>query len=139
MPPLTRLFVKSALAYFIAALMVGSVFALPSPSALPPIINALRPVYFHLFMVGWVTQLIFGVAFWMFPKLSRTQPRGSERLAWATYWLLNVGLWLRVAGEPLNSVQPGNLWAWLLPLSATLQWLAGLCFVLNTWPRVKEK
>jgi hypothetical protein len=139
MPLLTRLFVKTALVCFIATLLVGLALALPAGLALPLIFSTLGPVYFHLFMVGWITQLIFGVAFWMFPKFSRIQPRGSESLAWATYWLLNVGLCLRVIGEPLTVVQPGNRWGWLLPLSATLQWLAGVAFLINTWPRVREK
>jgi hypothetical protein len=90
-------------------------------------------------MVGWITQLIFGVAFWMFPTYSREQPRGHAGVAWAVYWLLNVGLVLRVVGEPVNVLQPGSVWGWLLPISATLQWLAGAAFVVNTWPRVRER
>lgn len=53
-------------------------------------------------MVGWVTQMIIGVAFWMFPKYTRERPRGSEALAWITYVLLNVGLLLRAIAEPAN-------------------------------------
>jgi hypothetical protein len=99
----------------------------------------LTPIYFHLLMVGWVTQLIFGVALWMFPKFSAAQPRGNERLGWATFWLLNVGLLLRVIGEPLVVLQPETAAGLLVALSAVLQWLAGMGFVLNTWPRVRER
>lgn len=53
-------------------------------------------------MVGWVTQMIFGVIYWMFPIITRAQPRGNERLGWAVYILLNVGLLLRVIYEPWN-------------------------------------
>ena len=99
----------------------------------------LAPVYIHLFMVGWVTQLVFGVAYWMFPKYSRERPRGHEGLAWATFGLLNGGLILRALGEPLNTLRPGELWGWLLVISALSQWLAGLGFVFGLWPRVKER
>ena len=58
--------------------------ALRSLVALPPIVSGLTPVYFHLFMVGWVTQMIFGVIFWMFPIVTRARPRGSERRWMAT-------------------------------------------------------
>ena len=133
MPPLTRWFIKSALACFVAALLVGVSLAARSLVNLPPVFAALQPVYFHLLMVGWVTQLIFGVAFWMFPKFSREQPRGSERLGWATFALLNIGLLLRAVGEP----QAGA--GWLIALSAVLQWLAGMAFVINSWARVKER
>jgi hypothetical protein len=137
MPPLTRWFLKTALIYLVVALLTGAVVAARNVWLLPPLVAAFTPVYFHLFMVGWVTQLIFGVVFWMFPKYSKEQPRGSERLGWATYLLLNTGLLLRAAGEPLNALQPGAFWGWLLVVSATLQWLAGLSFVANTWGRVQ--
>jgi hypothetical protein len=137
MPPLTRWFLKTALIYLVVALLAGAVVAARNVWLLPPLVAAFTPVYFHLFMVGWVTQLIFGVVFWMFPKYSKEQPRGSERLGWATYLLLNTGLLLRAAGEPLNALQPGAFWGWLLVISATLQWLAGLSFVANTWGRVQ--
>jgi hypothetical protein len=139
MPPLTRWFVRTAMLYFVAALIVGMVLTAQNVVELPPIAGALTPVYFHLFMVGWVAQLIFGVGYWLFPTLSKEQPRGSERLAEATYGLLNVGLILRAISEPINTVAPQLLWGWLLALSAFLQWLAGMGFVLNSWRRVKGK
>jgi hypothetical protein len=138
-PPLTRWFVRTALAYFVAALLVGVSLMLRLVMGLPPVIAALQPVYFHFLMLGWVTQLIFGVVFWMFPKYSTDRPRGSERLGWTTYWLLNAGLLLRAIGEPLVAVQPGHGTGWLLAASAVLQLLAGWAFVANSWARVKER
>ncbi len=139
MPPLTRWFIRAALVYFILALLTGVALALRLAVALPVWVSALQPVYFHLFMLGWVTQLIFGVVFWMFPKFSMEQPRGSERLGWASFWLLNAGLALRAGGEPWAAAQPGSVAGWLLAASAILQLLAGWAFVANTWSRVKEK
>lgn len=139
MPRLTRWFVKSSLVFFIAALLSGLGLAADSVWDLPSFISSLGPVYFHLFLVGWVTQLIFGVVYWMFPKYSSEQPRGIESLAWGTFWLMNIGLVLRVIGEPLNSLNPDTGWGWLLAASAILQWLAGVGFVVNTWQRVKER
>lgn len=136
MPLLTRYFIKFALVYLAAALLIGAVLAARSVWRLPPLISTLGPVYFHAFLVGWVTQLIFGVAYWMFPILNQTRPRGSERLGWATFILLNVGLGFRVIIEPLHGLRPQPLFGWLLVLSALLQWAAGLIFVLNTWGRI---
>jgi len=139
MPKLTRWYIKTGLIYFITALIAGLLLAAQSVWTLPRLLAAIGPVYFHLFLLGWVTQLIMGIVFWMFPKTSKERPRGSERLAWATYALLNTGLLLRVVSEPLRAVNPTPLWGTLLVLSAVLQWLAGLGFVLNTWPRVRER
>ncbi len=90
-------------------------------------------------MVGWVAQLIFGIVFWMFPHYSKEKPRGDERLGWLVFWLLNLGLLLRVIGEPAQAISPQPIWGWALALSAVFQWLAGLFFVINTWGRVKER
>lgn len=125
MPPLTRWFVKLSLVYFVAAL-TGSVWQ----AAGGPL--WLTPVTIHLLVVGWVTGMIFGVAYWMFPKFSTEQPRGANGLAVASFVLLNLGLLLRVVGEPMAV-------GWLLVASAVLQWLGAAAFVLNTWPRVKGR
>lgn len=139
MPRLTRWYLRTALGCFVAALLIAVLQAARTVITLPAAVNALTPVYFHLLMVGWVTQLIFGVVFWMFPKPSAARPRGSEGLGWATYALLNTGLLLRVVAEPWQALAPGDLAGSALALSAVLQWLAGLGFVANTWPRVKER
>lgn len=139
MPPLTRWFVKTSLIYLVVALVFALVLASNRVLNLPPLFQTLGPVYLHLFLVGWVTQLIFGVVYWMFPKYSMEKPRGNENLAWATLWLLNFGLVLRVVGEPAQALSPSSSSGWLLAASALLQWLAGMLFIFNTWGRVKER
>lgn len=90
MPPLTRWHIKSAFIYLAVAMALGMVLALGAVMQLPTWIAYLSPVFFHLIMVGWVTQMIFGVIFWMFPIVTRARPRGNEKLGWAVYILLNV-------------------------------------------------
>lgn len=131
MPALSRWFVKAALADL--ALALREWLPLPAGAA------GLLPVYFHLLMVGWATQLIFGVAYWMFPKASAERPRGDERLAAFAWGALNLGLGLRVLGEPWLAQQPGSAAGGLLAASAVLQLAAGWAMVLNLWPRVKVK
>ena len=139
MPSLTRWSLKSALFYLATALLLAVVLALPVTINLPTFVRYLNPAYFHLFLVGWVTQMIFGVIYWMFPIITRARPRGNEQIGWTSYILLNGGLLLRVIGEPLTSTNPEAGFGWLLAVSAWLQWLAALLFVVLAWPRVKEK
>ena len=110
MPKLTRLSLRAAMVYLVAALLV----------------------YVHLLVVGWLTQLIFGVAYWMFPVYTNANPYRSVRLAWAMFWALNIGLLLRVAAEIQLSSS-------LFVAAALLQWLAGVAFVVNSWARVKGR
>jgi hypothetical protein len=131
MPPVTRWHVKLSLLYLVAGLGLGIVQAGNGG-------GALFAPYVHLLVVGWITQMIFGVAYWMFPRLSKERPRGNNQLAIAACVLLNLGLVLRVLVEPLQVRHPRAGLGGLLAASAVAQWLAGVAFVINTWPRVKE-
>ncbi len=136
MPTPTRWMLRFALIYLVVALALGVTMAMPSS---PPLLAALGPAYIHFFVVGWVTQLVMGVVFWMFPKLSAERPRGSPGLAWSTMLLLNIGLLLRALAEPMQALHPQGAWGWGLVVSAVLQWTAALAFVANTWGRVRER
>src|SRR5512134_1745644 len=104
MPPLTRWLVKTSFVYLALALITGLLVEIQSALDFTTF-GGLFPIYIHLFVLGWLTQLIFGVVFWMFPKYSADKPRGSETLGWWTYALLNIGLILRAVAEPVHSVQ----------------------------------
>lgn len=134
-----RYFIRTALAYLLTAFLVGALVLLNQALAIDGRIGALMPVFYHLLMVGWVTQLICGVSLWMFPPLSRERPRGDERLGWAAYGGLNAGLLLRAIFEPLHAWLPQPWLGWPLALSALLQVLAIWAFVAAIWPRVKGR
>jgi hypothetical protein len=103
----------------------------------PAWVGALWPTLLHLLVMGWITQLTFGVSHWMFPRHTADAPRGSEQLMWVAWGALNSGLLLRVIGEPRAIL--GHDAAMLLLLSAVLQLLAALAFVGNLWRRVKVR
>ncbi|MCL4531007.1 MAG: cbb3-type cytochrome c oxidase subunit I [Chloroflexi bacterium] len=138
MPTPTRWFIKTSFVYLALALIAGLLLAARSLFGLTAL-GGLFPVYIHLLVFGWLTQLVFGVVYWMFPKYSAEKPRGSETLGWWTYALLNVGLALRAIAEPVQSVHPNPFAGWTLVVSAAIQFCAGLTFVLNSWNRVREK
>lgn len=90
----------------------------------------------HLLTVGWLLQLISGVAYWMFPRHPTHPPRGDDRLGWTALVLLNSGLLLRLIGEPWRLGAGGP--AWPLALSAMLQFTAIALLVALLWPRIRE-
>jgi len=116
--------------YFVAALSVGAVQAILQ-------VPFLGPTYVHMLVVGWITQMIFGVAYWMFPKYSPETPRGNNTIAIATFVLLNTGLLVRVLAEPARAWRPDAVPGWPLAVAGVAQALAGVGFAINTWPRVK--
>jgi hypothetical protein len=135
MPALTRWMVKTALAWLIAALILGLAMQLPAAARVPAL-AAVWPTYLHLLVVGWLTQLVFGVAFWLFPRYSAERPRGSERIGWAVYGLVNAALLLRLGAEPFRTTAAARP---ALLLSAALHLAAVGLFIVNTWPRLKAR
>jgi hypothetical protein len=139
MPLLTRWAIRAAMLYLIVGMIAGALYWLNILQPLWPLLGALSPVYVHLLVVGWLTQLIYGVMYWMFPIISRENMRGSPRLAWAALITLNAGLLLRVVFEPWRVLSPNDVNGLGLTLSAVVQVAAALLVVSVCWPRVREK
>jgi hypothetical protein len=128
-PTVTRWVLRSAFVWAALALATGVLLAWPGAPA------PVYPTYLHLLTVGWLSNLIFGVAHWMFPRASAESPRGDARLAWAGWGLLNAGLVLRILGEAAQGPAPHQV----LAASALLQVAAVWIWILHLWPRVKER
>lgn len=139
MPGITRTFIKTAMGYALAGMLLSALWLIQRAWPLHPLIPHVQPTGIHLIVVGWLTQLIFGIALWMFPPWSKAQPRGPELPQWCCYALLNGGLLLRLIAEPLNSYQRSHVLGTLLVLSATLQVVAVGLFVGLVWTRVRAK
>ena len=139
MPRLTQWFLKTAMLYFLVGFGLGGVLLVAVGWQHQRIFSVLQPVYWHLLVVGWLMQCIFGVAYWMFPSFSKDQLQHRETLGWFTYGSLNLGLLLRAIVEPWHSLQPQAGVGWLLVPSAVLQVVAGWVFVLNTWGRIRGR
>lgn len=139
MPKLTRWMLRSSMIMLVGslalALLLSSSRWISSISWAP----AVRPVFLHLFTVGWVLQMILGVSFWMFPILGREKPRGNEWIAWTSFALINIGLIIRALAEPLEAIYHSSAYGWLLVASALAQWIGSTTFVLVLWPRVRAR
>ncbi len=139
MPTLSRWFIKIGMLYFAIGLMLGAMLLMQPVLSWSSALQTLRPVYLHFLFIGWITQLIMGVGYWMFPKQSKEKPRGSERLGWAVFILLNVGLVLRAIGEPAVVIAPQAGLGWITAAASVCLLLAGWGFIFNTWGRIKER
>jgi len=128
-PRQVRFLIRGAIACLLAALVLGVVRAfLPREAWLA----GAWPVYLHLLVLGWLSQLVTGVAYWMFPRVERGAPPTDWR-GWAVFGMLNGGLLVRIVTEP--TMVPGP---WL-PLAALLQFLAMAIFAWSIWPRVRGR
>ena len=134
MPRIARVFIKTGLIYFLASLLLGlaSEFSLLQ-------FPGMVPLFWHLLMVGWITQIIFGVSMWMFPGRTREEGFKAQLWGWLTYIFLNLGLLLRVIAEPATYLDEGSMWSFLIVISAVSQVSAALTYIIELWPRIQSK
>lgn len=130
MPRLSRWLARTALLYLLAALLLGVLIPLADGRA--AYLAGAWPVYIHLLVVGWATQLIAAVAYWMFPRADPRAP-ASDVPGYIVYGLLNAGLLLRAFAEPIPDRRA------LLPAAALLQLAAIVLFAATLWPRIRGR
>jgi hypothetical protein len=151
MPTTSRTFVKASILYLIVGAILGALLFVNRWVPLEPRIATLKVSHVQFLVVGWLTQLIFGVAWWLFPPLSiglrpgepkpvrRGQAqRGNEPLFWATFVLLNAGILLRALFGPIYALTQDGVYGLLTGISGLLLLAATVAFVANMWGRVRE-
>jgi len=140
MPPLVRLYIRTAFVYFVVGFLLLALMALDGWLNLGRWFTAVSVSQLHLLVVGWITQLSIGVAYWMFPRFLKEdnpRPRGSDALASTVYICLNAGLVLRLAAEPFYRMTGQEWLAAVVALSGVLQAAAAVGFGLLIWARIR--
>lgn len=134
MPFVSRTFVKAGMLYFLLSLIAGLLLEIDTVT-----LPALMPLFWHMLMVGWITQIIMGVSIWMFPGRNREEGFWNQKWSWLTLIFLNAGLVLRVIAEPAIRYSEAQMWPVLLVGSAVLQVAAGGTYLIEMWPRIMSK
>ncbi len=86
-----KAFVKSSLAWLAAGVTLGLAMAAH------PVWTVYRAAHLHMVVLGFVTMMIYGVAYHVIPRFAGF-PLHSRRAAAAHWWVSNVGLALMVVG-----------------------------------------
>lgn len=123
MPIISRFMIKCAFAWLLIALALG----VAQSAGMWP---AGRIAIFHVLTVGWLTQLIFGVAYWLFPRWSKEAPYGPKWAGWAAFLLINGGVVVRTIGSTA---------AWGETAGGITQLAGILAITAVIWPRVRKK
>jgi hypothetical protein len=135
MPAITRYFIKSGMIYFILGIICAFIAELPfvSTGAL------LLPVYWHMLVIGWISQIIMGVSIWMFPRTKKQRENIESFPAVASFWTLNAGLILRFMAEPFIPLFQGVMMTSVILISSLLQFAAVVLYLIEIWPRVQSR
>ena len=120
-----RAFLKASLFWFSCAITVALAMALF------PSLTIYRTAHFHLALLGFVTQMIYGVALHVVPRFFG-QPLVHRRLAEVQFWAAQAGLILLVFGFVARTLD-WRAGALLLAAGGTCTALGAGCFVVNIW------
>jgi hypothetical protein len=135
----SRLFVKTSIVGLALTFFVGAVVLIAEAlgNELPPIVGI---EHAHLGFVGWLVNLVIGIALWFLPLNRKAFPAMQGRypryLPETIFTLLNGGLALRLVSEPfLYSAE--SLARPVLIFSAVAQFAAIVLFGYVAWLRVR--
>ncbi len=151
MPITTRTYVRASILYLCLGALLGLVLYLQRWLGWDPRIVLFKSSHVQFTLLGWLTQIIMGVGWWLFPPLPSgprpgadhairkgQQQRGSEPLFWVTFGLLNAGILLGAVGDPLFNWTQAPIYRTLAGLASLFLLAAAVCFVVNVWGRIRE-
>ncbi len=128
MPRWTAVYVVSSFVYLLLGGAWGAWMLATKGQGAGSVPWAYRAWHVEAMLFGWLTQFIWGIGFWIFPRFWTARPR-SELLPW-NWVLLNGGLLLGAWGVFTRSL--GMRFVGHLGLLA-----AAVLFAHHAWPRIK--
>ena len=137
MPPVTRWTIRAAALNVLLGMILWNVAGAFQGQGASSLASALHAPSLHLLVVGGLTQMVFGVAWWLFPVRSKDRGRGHPALAWAAFGLLNVGCLSRVVGSLLVAYGNASAGRALLLVAAITLPTAALVFAAMLGGRLR--
>jgi cbb3-type cytochrome oxidase subunit 1 len=125
MDPFVRRFIRSSLVWLGVGVLIGVAMALNPAAA------AFRTAHMHANLLGFVSMMIFGVAYHVIPR-STGRPLYSPRAAALHLWVANLGLAGMVTGFILR-VYRWDLGMPVLGVGAMLSATGAMLFIHNIW------
>ena len=120
-----KAFVKASLVWLALGVTLGAAMAAH------PAWIAYRPAHMHMNLLGFVTMMIYGVAYHVIPRFTG-HPLHGRRLAGWHWWASNVGLALMAAGF-VARVHVGARATPALAAGGVLSALGAYAFGWNVW------
>jgi cbb3-type cytochrome oxidase subunit 1 len=120
-----RAFLKASLAWLVLGVTLGVAMAAH------PVWTVYRLAHIHMVLLGFVTMMIYGVAYHVIPRFAG-HPLRSRRVAVAHWWISNLGLAGMACGFAWRVWHPtsGTL---LLASGGTLSALGAYLFAWEIW------
>ena len=123
-----RAFIRASLVWLALGVTLGVCMAVH------PAWIVYRPAHVHMNLLGFVTMMIFGVAYHVVPRFS-ARPLFDRRLAGMHWWLANAGLAAMVVGFVLRVTAgiPPAVSTATLATGGVTEAIGAYVFVYNMW------
>lgn len=133
MPRLSQWIIRAAFIYLLLGFTVGALLLSHKGVPFHPALWSWLPAHIEFLLMGWVVQLTVGVAFWILPRYWTKPRRPNEIYAQIAFVLLNLGIWLVVAGTTFRAGR------WVLLAGRVVEVGAVTFFALHAWKRIVSR
>ena len=120
-----RWFLKASLTWLALGVALGVAMAVH------PVWTVYRAAHMHMVLLGFVTMMIYGVAYHVLPRFTGN-PLPSRQWAGVHWWMANAGLLLMVIGFIVRATHATSGTV-ILSIGGTLSALAAYVFVALIW------
>ncbi len=120
-----KAFIKASVSWLAAGALIGTAMAVH------PVWTVYRPAHVHIMLLGFVTMMIYGVAYHVIPRFAG-HPLAGRRAVAVHVWIANIGLALMVAGFVLRA-NGAALGTPLLSAGGTLAGIGAYIFAVVVW------
>ena len=129
MPRMSMWLIRAALLQFLAGATIGAAYLCFKAEGWFAWSVSHLPVHVEVMLVGWMVQLVMGVAYWILPRPAAEPRDAHEPVMWAVFGLLNGGVLVAaLGGDPAFA-------AWAGLLGRVLEVAAAALFALHAWNR----
>ena len=129
MPRVSVWYIRAALVHLVSGAFLGAFYLTFKAVGWPGFALSHLPVHQEQMLVGWLVQLVMGVALWILPRPAGWEPRRSAPALWSVFVLLNAGVLVAALGG--DPALPASL-AWI---GRAAEALAVVLFALHAWNR----
>lgn len=129
MPRVSVWLVRASLLHLLSGAVLGAAYLAFKAEGWFAILVTHLGTHREQMLVGWMVQLVIGVAYWILPRVEGQGPKDSERIMWVVFGLLNAGVLVAALGtDP-------SLPASLLFAGRVGETAAAVLFARHAWNR----
>jgi len=132
-PRLSQWMIRAAFIYLLLGFTLGALLLIHKGLSLHPALWAWLPAHIEFLLMGWIVQLTMGVAFWILPRYWQKPRRPKESYAQVAFIVLNLGIWLVVAGTTFRAGE------WVMLAGRVVETGAIVLFALHAWKRIVSR